>query len=101
MQMRRLGLMALLLVATAGCSGPQTGEVAARRALDEAAAAMGGWEALRNVGTQRVVSEGSDWDPIQALNPGDSRHVSDFSITRTTDYGEQAIRMEYSVDFHY
>lgn len=101
MKLRRLGLMALLLVTAAGCSGPQTGEGAARRVLDEAAAAMGGWEALRNVGTQRIVSEGSDWEPVQAMYPGDSRHVSDFSITRTTDYEEEAIRMEFSGDLHY
>ena len=101
MKLRLAIFVLLVLVAAAGCSGPQTGEVAARRALDEAAAAMGGWEALRNVGTQRVVSEGSDWAPIQAMYPGDSRHVSDFSITRTADYEKEAARMEYSGDLYY
>ena len=81
MKLRWACFMALLLVMAAGCSGPQTGEGAARQALDEAAEAMGGWEALRNVRTQRVVSDGSDWDPIQAMYPGDSRHVSDFSMS--------------------
>ncbi len=101
MQLGRFDSIALLLVVMAGCSGPQTGPDAARRALDDAAAAMGGWDALREVRMQHVVSEGSDWDPIQALHPGDSRHVSDFSLTRTTDYEEEAIRLQYGVDFSY
>ena len=101
MKLRWACFIALLLVMAAGCSGPQTGESAARQALDEAAEAMGGWEALRNVGTQRIVSEGSDWEPVQAMYPGDTRHVSDFSITRTADYEKAAMRMEYSGELHY
>ena len=101
MKSRWVGLMALFFVAAAGCSGPQTGEGAARSALDEAAAAMGGWEALRNVGTQRIVSEGSDWEPVQAMYPGDMRHISDFSITLTAGYETEAIRMEFSGDLYY
>ena len=72
MKLRRLGLMALLLMTAVGCSGPQTGEGAARRVLDEAAAAMGGWEALWNVGTQRIVSQGSDWE-LNVLYPSFGR----------------------------
>ena len=101
MKLRLTGLIALFLAVAAGCSGPETGEGSARRALDEAAEAMGGWDALRNVRTQRIVSEGSDWDPIQAMEPGDSRHVNDFSTTVTADFEREAIRMEFSGDLYY
>lgn len=96
-------LVAFLLWMTfsPGCAGPQTGEAGARRALDDVAEAMGGWEALRGVRAQHIVSEGSDWEPMQAVKPGETRQVNSFSATLTIDFERKAVRVAFSAQRTY
>ncbi len=92
----RSGALVLSAVVIAGCAGPQTGDAGARRALDEAAEAMGGWEALRDIRTQRVVSTGTSWEPTQGRQPTDTRQVNSFSETVVADFGRSAVRIALS-----
>jgi len=78
-----------------GCSAPQTGEAGARAALDDAAEAMGGWEALRAVQSQRIVSQGTSWEPTQGLRPSETREVNTFAETVTVDFGRSAVRIGF------
>jgi glyoxylase-like metal-dependent hydrolase (beta-lactamase superfamily II) len=79
-----------------GCSRPQTGEAGARRALDDAADAVGGWDALRAVQSQRITAEGTSWEPMQGLQPGETRQVNTFSETMTVDFGRRALRIAFT-----
>jgi len=85
----------LSIALMAGCSRPQTGEAGARAALDDAAEVMGGWEALRAVQSQRIVSNGTSFEPTQGLRPGQSREVNTFSETVTVDFGRSAMRIDF------
>lgn len=82
-----------MLTLVAACSAPQTGEAGARAALDEAAEAMGGWDGLRAVQTQRIVTDGSSWEPAQGVQPAETRQVNSFSETMTVDFGRNAVRI--------
>ena len=93
--------LVLLLCTVLGCSGPQTGEAGAHRALDASAAAMGGWDAIRGVRSQRIVSEGSDWEPWQAMAPGETVQVNDFSSVVSVDFAQPAARTEFQADILY
>lgn len=88
-------VLSITLALTGGCSAPQTGEPGARRALDDAAAALGGWEALRAVQAQRITREGSSWEPMQGIQPGETRQVNSFSETVTVDFERSAIRIAF------
>ena len=90
--------LALLLCLAVGCSGPQTGEPAARTALDASAEAMGGWDALRGVRSQRIVSEGSDWEPLQAMAPGEPLRITNFSSELAVDFAQPSMQVEYQTD---
>jgi hypothetical protein len=46
--------------------------------LDEAAAAIGGWTALRSIRCVHLDSEGQDWEPWQPHNIGGTVDVSTF-----------------------
>ncbi|MBI3049976.1 MAG: MBL fold metallo-hydrolase [Acidobacteria bacterium] len=82
-------------VVIAGCSAPQTGEAGAQQALDDAAEAMGGWDALRAIQAQRIASEGSSWEPTQGIQPGETRQVNSFSETMIADFGRSAVRIAF------
>ena len=92
---------AFLLCLAVGCSGPQTGEPAARAALDASAEAMGGWDALRGVLSQRIVSQGSDFEPLQSMAPGEPLHVNNFRNVLTVtfnDLAQPSVRTEFQAD---
>ncbi|MBI3047501.1 MAG: MBL fold metallo-hydrolase [Acidobacteria bacterium] len=78
-----------------GCAGPQTGEPGARRALDDAAEATGGSEALRAIQAQRLTSKGSSFEPMQGMQPDETRQVNSFSETVTVDFGRSAMRIAF------
>jgi glyoxylase-like metal-dependent hydrolase (beta-lactamase superfamily II) len=88
--------LSMSVVSIVGCSGAQTGEPGAQRALDDAAEAMGGWDALRAVRAQRLASDGSDWEPMQAVQPGETRQINTFSETVTVDFERKAARIAFS-----
>lgn len=89
--------VALSIVTLAlGCSAPQTGEAGARRALENAAEAMGGWEALRTIQAQRIAVDGSSWEPTQGIQPAETRQVNSFSETTIADFGRSAVRIAFS-----
>ncbi|MBI2186418.1 MAG: MBL fold metallo-hydrolase [Acidobacteria bacterium] len=77
------------------CAGPQTGESGARRALDDAAEAMGGWEALRAIQTQRFTAKGSSFEPMQGMLPTETRQVNTFTETVTLDFSRPAMRIAF------
>jgi len=85
----------VVLASIVGCSAPQTGEPGARRALDAAAEAMGGSEALRAIQAQRLTSKGSSFEPMQGVQPDDTRQVNSFSETVTIDFGRSAVRIAF------
>lgn len=96
--------LVLLLSLAVGCSGPQTGEPAARAALDASAEAMGGWDALRGVRSMRMVSRGSDFEPLQAMAPGEDLQVNNFSSVLTVafiDVERPSARIEFHADILY
>ena len=91
-----------LLVAvtyTLSACGGQQGEAAARATIDEAAEAMGGWEAISAITAQELVTEGSMWEPIQALRPGVEDHlIDDFTQTLLVEYGRPSLRRTFDAD---
>lgn len=91
----RLVVLSISTALVLGCSGPQTGQAGAQRALDDAAEAMGGWEAVRAIQTQRLASKGSSFEPMQGMQPGETRQVNSFSETVTIDFGRSAVRIAF------
>ena len=88
--------MIVLMAAAAGNLQSQNSAALPRRTLDAAAQAMGGWDALRAVRVQRVTSEGSEWDPMQGMRPGENRQLNSFRTTVTADFTAKSLRIEFS-----
>ncbi len=99
--MKRISFLIVVLLVLQGCSRTEMGETGARQALDQAAEAMGGWEALRAVSSQRIESTGSDWDPFQANSPDEVRHINDFTSTLVADFQNGAARVEFAATTFY
>ncbi len=100
-RLRLTALVMLLLCLTSGCSGPQIGEPAARAALDASAEALGGWDALRAVRSQRIVTEGSNWEPLQAMAPGEELRITNFSSILHVEFDQPSARIEFQADILY
>jgi hypothetical protein len=67
----------VVLLLLHGCSRTEMGQTGARQSLDQAAEAMGGWEALHAVSFQGIVNTGSDWDRVVRLYAVSNPHVLD------------------------
>ena len=89
--------IALLL---ASCSSPQpAGPEAGRALLEEVAASMGGWAALDAVKTQEIITEGGDWEPLQAVEPtGDPRIINTFLMTTLVDLEKKRMRLAFNAN---
>jgi len=95
-------LAAIACILIAGCaSEPETGPEAGRALLEDMAASMGGWEALSAIEHQELVTAGSDWEPLQALAPGEIRQINRFARTLTVDYNAQSLRLRFEGERSY
>jgi len=84
--------LSLTLIAISSCSSaPTTGPDAARILLDEVAESMGGWGVLEAISQQEFVSQGNDWEPMQAVEPGTDRLVNGWGRTLLVDYTTEII----------
>jgi hypothetical protein len=69
--------------------------------LDEAAAAIGGWPALRSIRYVHLESDGQDWEPWQAYDIGGTLDVSTFHMTTDLDLSAGASRVEMDAEVVY
>ena len=86
-------LATLLLSACA--SEPETGEAAGQALLEAVAESMGGWDVLSSIERQELITQGNDWEPQQAVEPGAERQVNGFGRTVLVDYGRSAMRIDF------
>jgi glyoxylase-like metal-dependent hydrolase (beta-lactamase superfamily II) len=93
------GVLSVLVTAgflLASCSGASTGPEAARRLVDEAAQAMGGWTVLDSLRTFEIRTRGTDWEPLQTVSPNDEpRHVSSFEQTLRVDLLKPRLYLQF------
>jgi glyoxylase-like metal-dependent hydrolase (beta-lactamase superfamily II) len=76
-------------------SEPETGEAAALALLDEVAQSMGGWDILDSIERQEIVTQGNDWDTMQAFEPGGDRQINGFGRTIQVDFSGPSIRLAF------
>jgi len=88
--------IALLMLLSACASSQPMGPDAARTLIDESAAAMGGWAALDAVKSHEVITQGYDWEPMQAVKPnGEPRAINRFSQGIIFDIEKQRARITF------
>ena len=96
MRTRWIIVLALTVMSISACaSEPATGPEAARALLDEVAESMGGWEVLSAIERQEIVSQGNDWEPMQAVEPGAERVVSGWGRTLLIDYTNPSMYLNF------
>ncbi len=76
-------------------SEPETGGPAALALLDEVADSMGGWDVLSSIERQENVTQGNDWDPMQAFEPGADRQINGFGRTLQIDFTRSSMRLAF------
>jgi hypothetical protein len=88
--------IALLMLLSACATSQPMGPDAARALIDESAAAMGGWAALDAVKSHEVITQGYDWEPMQAVKPnGEPRAINRFSQGIIFDIEKQRARITF------
>jgi glyoxylase-like metal-dependent hydrolase (beta-lactamase superfamily II) len=88
--------IALLMLLSACATSQPMGPDAARALIDESAAAMGGWAALDAVKSHQVITQGYDWEPMQAVKPnGEPRAINRFSQGIIFDIEKQRARITF------
>lgn len=88
--------LALLLLLSACASAPPTGPDAALALINESAAAMGGWTALDAIKSQELITIGSDFEPMQAVQPnGEARLINRFSQFVTADFEKNRLKLSF------
>ena len=80
----------------AGCApdsalGPEAG----RALLDDVAESMGGWDTLSAIERQELITQGNDFSPLQATEPGAVLQVNGFGQSTLIDYNGRSIRVEF------
>ena len=89
-------LLALVMLLSACSSAPPTGPEAGKALVEEAAAAMGGWAALDAVKSQEILIGGSDWEPMQAVEPGgEPRSINTFGQSLVVDFEKNRVRLTF------
>ncbi len=102
MRTRWIIVLTLTVLSFSACgSAPATGPEAARAILDEVADAMGGWEVLSAIERQEIVSQGNDWEPLQAVEPGAERQVNGWGRTLMIDYTNPSIYLNFDGERFY
>ena len=84
----------MTLLAACG-SEPATGPEAAQVLLDEVAESMGGWDTLSAIERQELITQGNDFSPLQATEPGAVLQTTGFGQTTLIDYSGPSIRIEF------
>jgi glyoxylase-like metal-dependent hydrolase (beta-lactamase superfamily II) len=57
---------------------------------------MGGWAALDNVTSQELLTTGTDWEPLQAIDPSaEPRQINTFNQSLLVDYSNRRIRLTF------
>ncbi len=85
-----------------GCaSEPAVGPEAAQTLLDEVAESIGGWDTLSAIERQEFITQGNDFDPHQAPEPGAVLQFNGFGQTTMIDYGGPSIRIEFDAERTY
>jgi glyoxylase-like metal-dependent hydrolase (beta-lactamase superfamily II) len=91
----RFALFLAICIASA-CTSRPDGPEAGRALLDQAASAMGGWSALDQVKSLEVQTSGTDWEPLQAVDPAaEPRQINSFSQTLLVDFAAKRMRLEF------
>jgi glyoxylase-like metal-dependent hydrolase (beta-lactamase superfamily II) len=92
----------LTIAMLAGCAEePAQGPEAGRALLDEVADSMGGWEALSAIERQEFITQGNDFAPLQAPEPGVVLQSNGFGQTTLIDYNGPAVRVEFDAERTY
>src|SRR5687767_15026399 len=98
----RIGTSVVLAISLllAACASPQPmGPEAGRAMIEESAASIGGWTALDAVKTQEIITEGGDWEPMQATEPGgESRIINTFLQTVLVDLPNKRMRLSFNAN---
>jgi glyoxylase-like metal-dependent hydrolase (beta-lactamase superfamily II) len=86
-----------------GCSSePPTGPEAGRVLVEDAAASMGGWPALDAVKTQEIRTAGTDWEPLQAVEPtAEPRQVNTFAQVLLLDFDRRRFSLTFDASRTY
>jgi len=91
-----LALLSIAMLSDACATRPSIGPEAARELIDESAEAMGGWEALDSLKSQELRTSGSDWEPLQAVEPNAApRQVNTFEQTMYANYVQNKVRIAF------
>ncbi len=94
-----IGAGALWLSACA--SEPPTGPDAGAELLEQVVTTMGGWEVLSMIERQELISEGTEYEPHQAVRPGDERELNIFNKTVMVDFTSGSMRLQFNGDRSY
>ena len=96
--MQRMWILvcASMLLLSACGSGPETGPEAGAELLEEVVVTLGGWDLLSMVERQELVSEGTEWEPHQALQPGGERELNIFNRNLIVDFGSGSMRLQFN-----
>lgn len=96
-----LTLVVGTMILSACASEPPTGAEAGRALLDEVAASMGGWDVLSLIERQELITQGNDWEPLQAVEPGADLRINGFGRAIQIDFSGPSIRMEFDGERSY
>ncbi len=90
--------VASLTLFAACASEPALGPEAAQALLDEVAESMGGWDTLSAIERQEFVTQGNDFSPLQATEPGAVLQANGFGQSTLIDYNGPSIRVEFDAE---
>ena len=102
MKSRWILTLAACMLLLAGCgSESAVGPEAGRALLDAVAESMGGWDSLAAIERQEFITQGNDFDPYQALEPGAVLQYNGFGQTTLIDYTGPSLRIEVDAERTY
>ena len=79
-------------------SEPALGPEAAQVLLDEVAESMGGWDTLSAIQRQELVTQGNDFSPLQATEPGALLQTTGFGQSTLIDFNGPSLRVEFDAE---
>jgi glyoxylase-like metal-dependent hydrolase (beta-lactamase superfamily II) len=86
----------LLIVAVSCASTPETGPEAAQAMIELSAESMGGWAAMDAIRNQEILTGGSDWEPMQAVEAGgEPRLLNTFGQTLIVDFETGRMKLTF------
>ena len=63
---------------------------------------MGGWSALEQVKSQEIQSSGTDWEPLQAIEPtAEPRQINSFNQVLQVDFANKRMRLTFDASRTY